>query len=244
MFIYRKEAFADKLHMTNELMTNIRKDLFALADEEYKKFHQGLIPTVNPDRIIGVRTPVLRKYAKDIMKRSDIKPFLDALPHDYYDEDNLHAFIIEQIKDYDSVIAELDRFLPYVDNWATCDMMSPAVFKKNLMRLDLQIRVWLRSEHVYVVRFAIGMLMKHFLGDNFKDEYAELVISVQSSEYYINMMQAWYFATALATQYDKIISIIEQKRLPDWVHNKAIQKAIESSRITLEQKQYLRLLKV
>ncbi len=219
----------------------IRKALFDMADEEYKKFHARLIPNVNPDRIIGVRTPRLREFAKSI---TDEKAFMEILPHEYYEENNLHGFLIERIKDYDECVAALDVFFPYVDNWATCDMISPAVFKKNRNRLITDIKRWLASEDIYAVRFAIGMLMKHFLDESFKCEYMDLAAGKKSEEYYINMMKAWYFATALAKQYDAAVVYFEEHRLEPWIHNKSIQKAVESSRVSAEKKQYLRGLKL
>lgn len=221
----------------------VSEKLFELQDCEYRDFHARLMPTVDKEKIIGVRTPVLRKFAKDFYKSGDYEPFLHALPHEYYEENNLHAFLIEQQKDYDEIICLLDEFLPYVDNWATCDMMKTKIFEKHLPSLYKKIPEWLGSKHTYAVRFGIKMLMDHFLGENFKPESAELVASVKSDEYYIKMMQAWYFATALAKNYDETISYIKNQRLEKWVHNKAILKAIESNRIEDETKKYLRTLK-
>lgn len=221
----------------------IREQLFALQDTEYKAFHSRLMPTVNPDLIIGVRTPDLRKLAKKLWKTGDTGEFMAQLPHRYYEENNLHGFFIEQIKDYDACIEALNAFLPHVDNWATCDMMSPGVLGKEKDRLTAQIRIWLASEHTYMIRFAIGMLMRHFLDEDFEETDLDTVADIKSEEYYINMMRAWYFATALAKQYDAAITFIENGRLDVWTHNKAIQKAVESYRITPEQKNYLRSLK-
>lgn len=221
----------------------VKEKLFELQDCEYRDFHARLMPTVDKEKIIGVRTPVLRKFAKEFYKSGDYEPFLHALPHEYYEENNLHAFLIEQQKDYDEIICLLDEFLPHVDNWATCDMMKTKFFEKHLPSLYKKIPEWLGSKHTYAVRFGIKMLMDHFLGENFKPESAELVASVKSDEYYIKMMQAWYFATALAKNYDETISYIKNQRLEKWVHNKAIQKAIESNRIEDETKKYLRTLK-
>lgn len=216
---------------------SIKQELLNLKDEEYKKFHAKLMPTVNPDTIIGIRTPVLRAYAKNVKDTGD---FLSQLPHEYYEENNLHAFLIERISDFDECIRELDRFLPFVDNWATCDMMRPKVFKKNCDKLILKVKEWLKSTHTYTVRFAIGMLMVHFSDENFKEEYLEWAASVKSDEYYVNMMLAWYFATALTKQYDSAIKYIEKNKLSLWVHNKTIQKAVESYRISDEVKDYLK----
>ncbi len=222
----------------------VQERLFALKDEGYRDFHARLIPNIEKDRIIGVRTPELRKFAKELSKSEQKDDFLKILPHIYYEENNLHAFLIETIKDYDECIAALDRFLPFVDNWATCDTMSPKVLGKNKDRLISDIKRWISSDKTYTIRFGTGMLMKHFLDDDFSDEYPEMVSEIISDEYYINMMIAWYFATALSKQYTSIIPYLENKRLSDWVHNKTIRKAIESYRVTKEQKAYLRTLTI
>ncbi|MBR4543770.1 MAG: DNA alkylation repair protein [Lachnospiraceae bacterium] len=222
----------------------IQAHLFEMQDEEYRDFQSKLIPTVDAKYFIGVRTPDLRKYASALAKQEDTPVFLNSLPHKYFDENQLHAFIISGMKDYESCVEELNRFLPYVDNWATCDQMSPKVFKKHRTELLDQIREWIRSDHTYTVRFGIGMLMEHYLDDDFDPEYPEMVAKIRSEEYYINMMIAWYFATALAKQYETILPFILEQRLDAWTHNKAIQKAVESNRITAEQKAYLKTLKV
>lgn len=222
----------------------IRAELFRQQDEKYRDFQKKLIPTIDPDTVIGVRTPELRTLAKQMIKREDIGDFLEKLPHDYFDENQLHGFLISEIRDYEKCMAEVERFLPFIDNWATCDQTSPKVFKKHRRELPAHIREWIASGETYTVRFAIGLLMQHFLDQDFKIEYAELVAEVRSEEYYINMMVAWYFATALAKQYDRILPFLENKRLKPWTHNKAIQKARESYRITEEQKEYLKTLKV
>jgi len=222
----------------------IRNDLFAMQDKEYHAFHSKLIPNVNPDVIIGVRTPALRKYAKKLSKTSQAEEYLTILPHTYYDENNLHGFLIEEIRDYTAAINALDAFLPYVDNWATCDMMSPKIFKQHLPELIIKIKDWINTDHTYTKRFGMCMLMKFYLDENFKVEYLDMVASVRSNEYYVNMMVAWFFATALAKQYDATLPYIEQCRLDKWVHNKAIQKANESYRITSAQKAYLKTLKL
>lgn len=227
-----------------EVEKNVQKQLFALADPEYKAFHCRLMPTVEPQTVIGIRTPILRKFAADFAKTEDAASFLEHLPHTYYEENNLHGFLIEKIKDYDTVIKELNRFLPYVNNWATCDMISPKIFKKHRPELFAQIRIWLEDKHTYTVRFAIGMLMSFYLDEDFKPDFLDLVADVRSEEYYINMMIAWYFATALAKQYNATLPYIQQRRLDSWTHNKAIQKAIESRRISQEQKDFLRTLKI
>ena len=230
------------------IVDDIQKELFALRDEKYASFQKNLIPTESQEatpaeQIIGVRTPALRDLAKRLGKQEDIGLFLDTLPHRYFDENQLHAFIISGMKDYDACMARLQAFLPYVDNWATCDQMSPKIFRKHKQELLGEIRKWIVSEHTFTVRFAIGMLMEHFLGEDFDLQYPEMVVGVVSDQYYVNMMIAWYFATALAKQYDDILPFIEQRRLSPWTHNKTIQKAIESYRITDEQKAYLRTLK-
>ena len=224
-------------------MTEIQKELFQLQDKEYRQFHSSLMPTIDPDLVIGVRTPELRKLAKRLGKEKDISIFLGTLPHTYYEENNLHAFIISEYKDYAACIEALDAFLPYVDNWATCDMMVPGVLKKDLPKTMDKIREWLSSEKTYTIRFGLGMIMRFYLEDAFDTEYLTMVASVTSEEYYIKMMIAWLFATALAKQYKATIPFIEQRCLEPWTHRKAIQKAIESRRITEEQKQYLRTLK-
>ena len=222
----------------------IRQSLFDLQDIKYRDFQAKLIPGTDTETMIGVRTPELRKLAKQMLKREEIGEFLQDLPHRYFDENQLHAFIVSGIREYGKCMEELERFLPYVDNWATCDQMSPVVFKKHKQELLSGIREWIRSEHTYTVRFGIGMLMQHFLDDEFDPAYPELVAGVRSEEYYVNMMIAWYFATALAKQYDAVLPYIEGRRLDPWVHNKTIQKAIESYRVSDEQKKYLRSLKM
>ena len=222
----------------------IRQSLFELQDIKYRDFQAKLIPGKDTEMMIGVRTPELRKLAKQMLKREDIGEFLRDLPHRYFDEDQLHAFIVSGIKEYGKCMEELMRFLPFVDNWATCDQMSPGVFKKHKPELLAAVREWLGCEHTYTVRFGIGMLMQHFLDEDFDPAYPELVAGVHSEEYYVNMMIAWYFATALAKQYDAVLPFIEGRRLDPWTHNKTIRKAVESYRISDEQKEYLRSLKV
>lgn len=224
-------------------MTEIQKQLFALRDEKYKEFSSALMPTLDPDCVIGVRTPDLRKLAKKLAKEPGTDAFLNCLPHRYYEENNLHGFIIEGSKDFETCVRDIDAFLPYIDNWATCDQISPKVFSKHLPQLLDKIRGWIASDRVYTIRFGIGMLMKFYLDDAFEPEYLEMVCSVKSEEYYVRMMIAWYFATALAKQYDAAIVYIEEKRLEVWTHNKAVRKSLESRRITGEQKEYLRSLK-
>lgn len=220
----------------------MEEELFKLQDKKYQELQYRTIPNV--ENIIGVRTPELRKLAKAIVKEDNYKSFLEKLPHKYFDENQLHAFIISELKDYNECINYVNKFLPYVDNWATCDQMSPKVFKKNLDKLLLEIKKWIKSKETYTIRFGIGMLMQYFLDDNFKVEYLETVSKIRSNEYYVNMMIAWYFATSLAKQYNDTIKYIENNKLDTWTHNKTIQKAIESYRITDEQKEYLRKLKI
>lgn len=222
----------------------IQRELFRLQDVKYRDFQSKLIPTVAADTVIGVRTPALRKYANQLTKQGDIQTFLQELPHRYFDENQLHAFIISEMKDYDACMEELVRFLPFVDNWATCDQMSPKVFKKHRRELLEQIEAWIRTSEIYTVRFGIGMLMQHFLDVDFELKYPEMVAEIRTDEYYINMMIAWYFATALAKQYEHVIPFIEERRLDAWTHNKAIQKSVESYRISPEQKRYLKSLKI
>ena len=225
-------------------MTEIEKRLFELQDEKYRDFQVKLIPTVDPSAVIGVRTPELRKLAKELLKSGDTDSFLDALPHEYFDENQLHAFILSGMKDFTKCMTGVCGFLPFIDNWATCDQLSPKVFRKNKEDLLCHIKKWLKSDKTYTVRFAAGMLMQHYLDDDFDPEFPEMVAAIESDEYYINMMRAWYFATALAKQYDAVLPFIEGKRLDKWTHNKTIQKAVESYRITAEQKDYLKSLRV
>ena len=222
----------------------IRVELFKMQDMDYRDFNSKLIPTVDKESMIGIRTPDLRKYAKQLGKSSDVIEFLQTLPHKYFDENQLHAFIISEIKDFKNCIDEINRFLPYIDNWATCDQLSPKVFKKYHNELFEYIKDWLKSNKVYTLRFGIGMLMEHFLDEDFDIIYTETVSNIRSDEYYINMMIAWYFATALAKQYESIIPFIENNSLDIWTHNKAIQKSVESLRISDEKKEYLKSLKI
>lgn len=228
----------------NSIEHEVQSRLFSMRDSGYKEFQSKLIPTVEPDTIIGVRTPELRKFAKEFAKQPEAEEFIKILPHKYFDENNLHGFLIETIKDYDKLISELGRFLPYVDNWATCDLMRPKVFKNHLPELLGQIRLWVKSENTYTVRFGLEMLMTFYLDADFRPEYLDIAAGVKSEEYYVNMMTAWYFATALAKQYEAAVPYIEQHRLDSWSHNKAIQKAVESRRITPERKEYLKTLKI
>lgn len=228
----------------NHIEQMVQAQLFAMQDLQYRDFHCKLMPTVKPETVIGIRTPELRKFAKAFSKTPEAAAFLKILPHKYYEENNLHGFLIESMKDYDQTVAALDAFLPYVDNWATCDLMRPKAFQKHLPELLEQIRKWIASDHTYTIRFGIEMLMTFYLDDQFQPEYLEWAANVHSEEYYVNMMTAWYFATALAKQYQAALPYIQQYRLEPWTHNKTIQKAIESYRITDETKGYLRSLKL
>lgn len=225
------------------MIQKIKNDLLLMQDKTYKNFHSKLMPTINPDSIIGIRVPVLRDYAKKLFKENSIEslnPFLKNLPHEFYEENNIHAFIIEKINNFDECIFYLEDFLPYIDNWATCDMLNPKIFKNNCEKLLEKIYQWINSDSVYTVRFAIGMLMRYFLDENFKTKYLDLVASINFEEYYINMMRAWFFATALAKQYDQTLPYIKNYSLDKWTHNKSIQKAKESFRISKVQKEELK----
>lgn len=225
-------------------INKITEHLFSLQDLSYKEFNSKLIPTVNKNYVIGVRIPLLRKYAKEIKNSPEADKFLNSLPHKYTEEYNLHALLLENIKSYDDVVKALDEFLPFVDNWATCDIMSIKNFKKHLDILPEQLDLWLNSTHTYTIRFAIKMYMSYYLDEHFELKHMQKIAEIRSNEYYVNMMLAWYFATALAKQYDFAIKFLENKELSKWVHNKTIQKAIESYRITNEQKEYLKTLRI
>ena len=225
-------------------MTPLQERLFALKDEGYKAFQCPLMPTVDPATVIGVRVPVLRKLAKEFAKSPAAADFLRELPHAFYEENALHAMLLSWIKDADVLETALEAFLPYVDNWGVCDGIRPKVIEKNRERMLPAIRRWLGSDHPYTVRFAMEMLMTYYLDEGFSAQYPAWVATVKSSDYYVNMMIAWYFATALAKQYEAALPFLENKALDDWTHNKAIQKAVESYRISPEQKAYLRTLKV
>ncbi len=218
--------------------------LFDLRDDKYGEFQRKLIPNIPPETVIGVRTPELRRLAKELSGGEGTEEFLTDLPHGYFEENQLHAFIISLNKNFDEAAEQVEAFLPYVDNWATCDQLSPKVFRKHRAELLPRIRAWIASDKPYTVRFGIGMLMEHYLDGDFSPEYPEMVAVLRSEEYYVNMMIAWYFATALAKQYEATLPCIEGRRLDKWTHNKTIQKAVESYRITPEQKTYLKSLKI
>ena len=223
---------------------SIRETLFSLREEKFAAFQAKLIPNVAPERVIGVRTPTLRKLAKTLRGSGQAEEFLKALPHEFFEENNLHAFLLCEMKDFEACVQAVEDFLPYVDNWATCDQMSPGVFRKNKQALLPHIRRWIASEQCYTRRFGISMLMSHFLDEDFREEYLSLVSDIRSEEYYVNMMIAWYFATALAKQYEAALPYLENRRLDPWVHNKAIQKAVESFRVSDGHKTYLKTLKI
>lgn len=221
----------------------IYKELQALKEKEYADFQAKLVPTIEPSTILGIRVPKLRAIAKSYIRDQECQVFLDSLPHNYYDENMLHAILISEMKDYDKCINRLEAFLPYVDNWAVCDIMSPKIFKRYREDLMTRIKVWMASEETYTIRFGLGMLMTHFLDEDFRPEYLDMASSIRSDEYYVNMMIAWFFATALAKQWEVSLPYIEDKKLDDWTHKKAIQKVRESLRISKEKKEYLKGLK-
>ncbi len=222
----------------------IQKWLFAQQDLSFRDFHAKLVPTLDKETIIGVRTPMLRAYAKELLREGSADAFLEELPHRYFEENQLHAFLLSECKDYEELMLRLEKFLPYIDNWATCDQLRPKVFKKHRDKLKKCADAWLmRSDEPYAVRYAVGMYHSYFLDDGFDPADLEKLAGIQSEEYYVNMMLAWYYATALTKQYEASVPILEGKRLAIWVHNKAIQKAIESRQISDERKTYLRSLK-
>ncbi len=224
-------------------MKEITAELRALSDEKYRSFNAKLVPNVDEGHFIGVKTPELRALAKQLIRDGRAEEFLRELPHEYFEEDQLHAFIISEMKEFKTAAAETDRFLTYVNNWATCDQLLPKVFTKHRQELLPYISRWIASGETFRVRYGIGMLMKHFLGKEFEPSYAEKVAAVTSSEYYVNMMRAWYFAEAMAKQYDTAVTFIEQQKLDKWTHNKAIQKSCESRRVPDAVKVYLRTLR-
>ena len=221
-------------------MTNLQTQLFAMQDLKYRDFHSKLIPDMDKEKIIGIRTLQLRMFARNFAKTEEAEVFLKEIPHTYYEEDNLHMMLVGQIKDYESCMEKVEQFLPYIDNWATCDLPLPKCFSAHTEELLPKIRTWITSSHTYTVRYGIGLLMRLYLREKFSPEYPDMVASVHSDMYYINMMIAWYFATALCCQWDSCIGYIEDYRLSDWVHNKTIQKAVESYRISPQQKAYLK----
>ncbi len=225
-------------------MTTLQKELFTFQDFSYRDFHAKLMPTVDKEKIIGIRTPVLRNFSKEFSKRDEAKSFMQNLPHRYYEEDNLHGMLIQKSKSFDECIDELDRFLPFVDNWATCDMISPKVLKKNPDALMIKIKQWLKSDLTYTVRFGVKCLMDFYLEENFSEDILKLVAEVKHGDYYVKMVCAWFFATALWKQYESTLPYLTENRLDQWIHNKTIQKAVESYRISDETKIYLKTLKI
>ena len=221
-------------------MEEIQKQLFKLQDMAYRDFHSRLMPDIDKETVIGIRVPMLRKYAKSIAGTELSEKFIKELPHRYYEENNLHMMLITGIKDYEKCLSEIERFLPYIDNWATCDFPAPKCFEDHKEELLPVIKRWIASSETYTIRYGIGMLMRLYLDEDFDPEYVRIVAEVKSDEYYVNMMIAWYMATALAKQWDAVIPYIEEHRMSDWVHRKTIQKAVESYRITDEQKDYLK----
>ena len=226
--------------------TAIQAQLFTFQDEAYKDFNKTLIPTVDEKTMIGIRTPVLKKFAKQLFKTEPelAVAFLKMLPHRYFEENNLHAFLIANMTDFNAVVRETEAFLPFINNWATCDSFAPPVFKKHPNAVYQKVLQWIQSEHTYTVRYAIGLLLSNYLDEQFQPEMLELVSNVKSEEYYVNMMIAWYFSFALIKQYDAALPFLERRTLAPFAHNKTIQKAIESRRISPEIKNYLRTLKV
>ncbi len=222
---------------------DLKKELFLLKDKDYKDFQSNLIPGFDSSTMIGVRTPALRKIAKE-MGETQKKEFLATVPHTFFEENQIHAFIISYMKDFNQCISSLEAFLPYVDNWATCDQMSPMVFKKHRKELLPYVYSWLESGKTYTVRFGIKTLMSHYLDSDFDSSYPEIVCSLKSEDYYVRMMVSWYFATALSKRYEEVLPYLEERRLEKWVHNKSIQKAVESYRITDAQKEYLKTLRI
>lgn len=223
---------------------DILRQLFDLRDEAYADFQRKLIPTVDPASVIGVRTPELRKLAKSLRGSESAHSFLQSLPHTYFEENQLHAFLLSDLRDFDACLDGVESFLPYIDNWATCDQLSPAVFARCKAVLLPHIFDWMHSGETYTIRFGVGMLMRHFLDGDFDPRYPQAVAAIRSEEYYVRMMCAWYLATALAKQYDAVLPLLQTQTTDAWTHNKAIQKAVESFRITPEQKEYLKTLKV
>ena len=224
-------------------MNRILKELYKYQDLKYADFSSNLTPNLSRNDYIGVRVPNVRKIAKLFYKNNDYLDFIKTLPHDYFEENMAHGLIISEFDDYEKTIDALNIFLPYVNNWAVCDCIKPKTFKKNKNRLIVDIKRWLKSKDTYVLRFAVSMLMTYFLDDDFNEEYLNIVSKVKSDEYYVNMMIAWYYATALAKQYDATIPYIVENKLDKWINNKTIQKAIESYRINDESKIYLKQFK-
>ena len=227
----------------NTTARSVRERLLALRDEEYQKFVSKLLPNIPPERVLGVRTPDLRALAKELHRTGADTEYLDALPHFYNEENVLHAVLLGYEKDYSAAVVRMNAFLPYVDNWSVCDVINPKAFGKAGGELIAQVNAWIASGEDYTVRFAVSCLMKYFLDEKFKPEYLDLAVQIESEEYYVNMMRAWYLATALAKQYGDTVPILENRRLDRWTHNKTIQKAVESFRVSDEHKAYLKTLR-
>ena len=226
-----------------DILTWVRERLEAARDESYAQFMRTLMPTVDETRIIGVRTPELRRIAKEAARRDDVGELLACLPHPTFEEAQVHSFVISGMRDYDLVVNELARFLPYADNWATCDQLSPKVLAKRPEQTLALAHSWIASPHAYTTRFGILTLMRHFLDERFFAGLLDEVVGISSEEYYVNMMRAWFFAEALARQWEATIPYLQKRRLDRWTHNKAIQKAIESRRISAAEKELLRSLR-
>lgn len=234
------ERVLPEITIGRRVMSSLQERLFELQDTKYRDFHSKLIPNIEKDRVIGIRTPVLRRFAKELGKTPEAEDFLRELPHYYYEENNLHMMLLTPMKDFETCLEQIEKFLPYIDNWATCDLPLPKCFEKHKEELLPHIRRWIASGETYTIRYGMGVLMRLYLDEDFRSEYPEWVTGVNSEEYYVNMMIAWYLATALAKQWDAVIPYLEERRLSPWVHRKTIQKAVESYRITPEQKVYLK----
>ena len=238
--LHEPERVLPEITIGRRHMTSLQKRLFELQDTKYRDFHSKLIPDIEKERIIGIRTPVLRRFAKEFGKTAEAADFLEEMPHDYYEENNLHIMLLTQVQDFGKCLEQIEKFLPYIDNWATCDLPLPKCFAKHKEELLEHIRSWIASGETYTIRYGMGVLMRLYLDEDFRPEYPEWVTGVSSEEYYVNMMIAWYLATALVKQWDTVIPYLEERRLSPWVHRKTIQKAVESYRITPEQKGYLK----
>lgn len=221
----------------------IQEELFKLQDISYKEFHSNLIPTIDKNTIIGIRIPLLRSYAMKIKYTKEADKFLNTLPHTYYDENVLHALLLSEMTDYETFIKSIQAFLPYIDNWAVCDVLKPKSIKKHKQIFIDEIKSWISSKDTYTIRFGVVMLMTYYLDEDYQKDYLNYPLQVKSNEYYVNMAISWFYATALAKHYDEVVKILKDKKLSVWVHNKTIQKAIESYRITKEQKEELKKLK-
>ena len=238
--LHEPESVLPEITIGRRVMTSLQERLFELQDTKYRDFHSKLIPNIEKDRVIGIRTPMLRRFAKEFGNIPEAEDFLRELPHYYYEENNLHMMLLTPMKDFETCLEQIEKFLPYIDNWATCDLPLPKCFAKHKEELLPHIRSWIASGETYTIRYGMGVLMRLYLDEDFRPEYPEWVTGVSSEEYYVNMMIAWYLATALAKQWDAVIPYLEESRLSPWVHRKTIQKAVESYRITPEQKVYLK----